>query len=636
MSSILVLGFSGSLAYAQDPPYDPAFDIQLFDQSVGPSSFMSINDGSTAKKNQYSVDFLLTFLTNPFLINNYDENTGEVAGPRTEVVSSVFAGQLVGAYGLTETLQLGVSLPLVFSISGDGLDPATGMASGSGLQATGFGDLRLEIKGNIINDPSLAVAWYGGISAPTSFGAGGNDYLGDDLPSVRLGSALHWQTGAFHLAGNLGVILRKPRQVYAVEIGQQLTYGLGSAYSFTQNFSAIAEVFGRSGLTQIDLGASPLEAIGGLRVHATDSVSITAGGGAGLVGGIGSPGLRFVLSLGYAPDLGDSDGDGIPNNRDRCPLLPEDKDQFEDSDGCPDNDNDGDKREDSVDQCPNDKEDLDGFEDEDGCPEADNDGDTILDVDDKCPDYAEDGKAPYPEDGCPGNRRDSDDDGVFDSTDQCPEDFEDKDGFEDWDGCPEPDNDRDGILDEDDACPICPEDIDGFEDKDGCPDVDNDFDGIADSADQCPNEAEVFNDSSDTDGCPDDGAAVAVLNGDRLAISSDVKFSSSNGLRDKRTMILIAKVMALHPDVSKWRIVVAGRNRGDAAATKAKSQAQADSVAKYLILGGIAAEKLEAIGASASAKTFAIVALERTPLSPETFICPDALETQERPSPVEK
>ncbi len=628
MASICVVGLLGKVAHAQDPPFDSAFDIQLFDLSVGPSSFISVVDTTTVKKKQYSFDFLVTFLTNPFLINNFDENTGKVEGPRTEVVSSLFAGQLVGAYGLADNLQLGVSLPLVFSISGDGLNPATGGMASGGLQATGFGDLRIEAKGAIIPGLEFGAAWYGGFTVPTSVGAGGSDYLGDNLPSFRGGGSVHWQSGALRLGGNVGVILRKPRQIYAFEIGQQLTYGAASSFALTKSFSVIGEVFGRSGLTELNVSASPLEAGGGLRIKATDSFAITAGGGAGIIGGIGSPGLRFVLSLGYAPDLGDDDGDGVSNARDRCPLLPEDKDGFEDSDGCPDDDNDGDRREDSVDQCPNDKEDIDGFEDEDGCPEYDNDNDKILDPDDKCPVNAEDHLPPYPNDGCPGNMRDSDDDGVSDLLDKCPDDYEDEDGFEDWDGCPDEDNDHDGIPDEDDACPLCPEDKDGFQDQDGCPDFDNDFDGIADSADKCPNEAEVFNGNSDGDGCSDGGTAYASLDGNRLSLNIDVKFSSKDILRDKRPFASIAKIMASHPDVVKWRIVVAaGRNN------RSKSQTQANALKAALVAGGLSADRIEAIGAPSTTKTVAIIALEREAYAPSSLVCPASIEVQARPAP---
>jgi hypothetical protein len=48
----------------------------------------------------------------------------------------------------------------------------------------------------------------------------------------------------------------------------------------------------------------------------------------------------------------DTDHDGIPDDRDRCPTQPEDYDVFQDEDGCPDPDNDGDGFPDLDDECP--------------------------------------------------------------------------------------------------------------------------------------------------------------------------------------------------------------------------------------------------------------------------------------------
>jgi OmpA-OmpF porin, OOP family len=127
---------------------------------------------------------------------------------------------------------------------------------------------------------------------------------------------------------------------------------------------------------------------------------------------------------------GDADGDGIPDNVDKCPNDPEDKDGFQDADGCPDLDNDADGIPDKADKCPNDPEDKDGFQDADGCPDPDNDAD-----------------------------------GIPDKADKCPNEAEDKDGFEDADGCPDPDNDKDGVLDAADKCPNDP----GPADNAGCP-----------------------------------------------------------------------------------------------------------------------------------------------------------------------
>ena len=126
---------------------------------------------------------------------------------------------------------------------------------------------------------------------------------------------------------------------------------------------------------------------------------------------------------------GDKDGDGIKDNVDKCPNEPEDKDGFQDDDGCPDPDNDGDGIPDVIDKCPMEPEDKDGFQDDDGCPDLDNDGD-----------------------------------GLSDKVDQCPNDPEDKDNFEDDDGCPDLDNDKDGFADKDDKCP----DVPGVA-PDGCP-----------------------------------------------------------------------------------------------------------------------------------------------------------------------
>jgi outer membrane protein OmpA-like peptidoglycan-associated protein len=66
---------------------------------------------------------------------------------------------------------------------------------------------------------------------------------------------------------------------------------------------------------------------------------------------------------------GDGDGDGSRDADDLCPREAEDRDSFEDEDGCADPDNDKDRILDASDQCPNEPETYNGFSDEDGCPD---------------------------------------------------------------------------------------------------------------------------------------------------------------------------------------------------------------------------------------------------------------------------
>ena len=68
------------------------------------------------------------------------------------------------------------------------------------------------------------------------------------------------------------------------------------------------------------------------------------------------------------PENLDHDGDGVPDLADKCTEA-EDRDGFQDDDGCPDPDNDGDGIPDTLDKCPNDPETRNGVDDEDGCPD---------------------------------------------------------------------------------------------------------------------------------------------------------------------------------------------------------------------------------------------------------------------------
>jgi len=132
----------------------------------------------------------------------------------------------------------------------------------------------------------------------------------------------------------------------------------------------------------------------------------------------------------------DPDRDAVVGAADQCPEEPEDKDYFEDQDGCPDPDNDSDGFADADDTCPLEAEDRDLYQDDDGCPEPDNDLD-----------------------------------GMIDKIDSCPSEPEDKDGFQDDDGCTDPDNDGDGVADFFDKCPAALETHNGYRDDDGCIDM---------------------------------------------------------------------------------------------------------------------------------------------------------------------
>lgn len=119
----------------------------------------------------------------------------------------------------------------------------------------------------------------------------------------------------------------------------------------------------------------------------------------------------------------------------------------------PPKDTDGDGIPDNADKCP----DVKGVAKYQGCPVPDTDGDGINDEEDKCPQVK--GVAKYQ--GCPVP--DTDGDGINDEEDRCPN----VKGVARYQGCPVPDTDGDGINDEEDKCPK----VAGVAANAGCPEI---------------------------------------------------------------------------------------------------------------------------------------------------------------------
>jgi len=151
-------------------------------------------------------------------------------------------------------------------------------------------------------------------------------------------------------------------------------------------------------------------------------------------------GAGLTVALGAKPR--DTDGDGVPDRKDKCPDTP--KGATVDANGCP-KDSDGDGVLDGLDQCPNTPKSA--TVDAKGCP-SDADGDGVYDGLDQCADTPK--GATVDAKGCPS---DADGDGVYDGIDQCPNTP--KGCTVDAKGCPK-DSDGDGVCDGLDKCPDTP------------------------------------------------------------------------------------------------------------------------------------------------------------------------------------
>jgi outer membrane protein OmpA-like peptidoglycan-associated protein len=368
------------------------------------------------------------------------------------------------------------------------IDPSANPDDASAYQGDGLAgplDARLGLKLALIDRPKLAVTVVGSLVLPF-----GEDemLLGDRNLVFEPKLALEYRPSrlaATRVVANAGLRIRQrtilesydtadPAQTAAdakvfLDVGSELVAGVGGVLELAPraHLAAEAQLFVPlpesmawgdcrrfdgarcSSLASADYFGDAKQGDLTALVTAGAMLRISADVTANLMVGTGQLGargddLRITTGLVWAPQpvgaavpgKNDRDGDGIPDSLDACRDEAEDKDGYQDEDGCIDADNDGDGIVDTDDACPNEPEDKDGFEDTDGCPERDNDGD-----------------------------------GLADTVDRCPDQPEDKDGFEDEDGCPDEDNDGDGFADAKDKCPNDPETVNGVDDDDGCPDV---------------------------------------------------------------------------------------------------------------------------------------------------------------------
>ncbi len=478
----------------------PSLDLRGFHPSTDPAASLYLEPTATPGHLKWNVAAWASYAHR--LVTIRDAADRQVAAPLRNQLSMDYAFGI----GLGERLALGVSLPTVFYQEGTGEE-----SIGAALPHTALGDLRLNVKATLLRGGELggfSVAALGAATLPTG---NASSYVAEHSVSGEARLLAELRLIAVAIRATVGVKLRGAEETFLGHtFGQAIPWGLGlmlrpQALGIDQNgrWELSLEGHGELALTPEFGGHAQSPAALALSARYTPgAISLIAGAEVPLDSALGQASVRGLLGLGWAPRVHDQDGDGVPDEVDQCPELAEDKDGFEDNDGCPDFDNDDDGVPDDTDRCPNEKEDSDDFEDDDGCLDRDNDHDGVEDTVDACPNESGPPSTDPKQNGCPA--RDRDGDGVPDFRDKCPTKAEDRDSFQDEDGCPDPDDDRDHVLDGDDACP----EVAGPERSDpelnGCPSPDQDGDTFDDRDDACPGQAENFNGVTDDDGCPED------------------------------------------------------------------------------------------------------------------------------------
>ena len=338
-----------------------------------------------------------------------------------QAVSALVKNQLIlhvaAGISLWDRLWLFADMPFALYASGD--TPNIGGVAAGDLRA----GLRLRLLGENRSLASLALSGYVFIPTGNKDKAMGENEL-HGLPALVLSG----EGDSFAYAVNAGVDVRKKTPGTSVGLtspglGSDLTFGGAIALLLADKMLQVGpEIYGTTtmvGSDRFSKATTNLEGILGARYRVGPMV-FGAGAGPGITHGVGTPTLRVVASVAYAPlpppppppppppvrkkpvPPSDRDKDGIYDKDDACPDVPGVKSDDPEKNGCPP-------------------------------PPPDRDGDGILDKDDACPDLAGVKSDDPAQNGCPP---DTDGDGIRDDVDACPKEKGKADPDPQKNGCP--------------------------------------------------------------------------------------------------------------------------------------------------------------------------------------------------------
>jgi len=488
----------------------------------------------------------------PLIVTDSSEN--EVS----ELVSAQVYAHLGASLVLADRLRFGLNLPVQLWADGE---PTVigGVPYSPPAHATALGDLRfgadLRLFGRYGGVATLAVGAQ--VFLPTGET---ESYAGYGHTRVAPRTLFAGEAGPFLYAARLGMLLAQSRAYGGSELGNHFEFGGAFGMRFLERKLVIGpELFGSTVISNgvaFTQQATPLEGLFGAHYTVAPAFRIGAAVSGGLTAGFGTPLIRGLLSVDWAPAFearppSDRDGDQVLDIHDACPDIPGDRTSSPATNGCPP-------------------------------PPPDRDGDGVSDTTDACPDVAGIPSADPTRNGCPPDL-------------PCP-------------GVPGPkssdprlshcltDEDRDGILDPVDACPLVPGRYTQDAKTNGCPEPDTDGDSILDSKDACPEVSGPANDDPKRNGCP-----AATVQGDQIVILDSIQFKTgraelADDASSEQVLQAVLTILTQHPEITLLHVEGHTDNHGAAAMNRQLSAKRAATVVSWLVSHGVDSKRLASAG----------------------------------------
>lgn len=228
----------------------------------------------------------------------WETRSGSRSSESRHVVEHQLVATVLGSIGLFDRLVLFAGLPVNLVQRGERTQDL-GIPAADG---TGLGNPLLGARVLLLPERSegLGLALQAEVTFPLASAANASQsYTGESRVTFHPQAIAHYQAGPFRIAMNLGFRIRKDATFAALDVGDELTFGLGARMRVAPRSSILAEVHGTSTITNFfGREETPIEAIGGYEFRHESGIALMAGAGAG-TRGFGAPDARGVLSFRY-------------------------------------------------------------------------------------------------------------------------------------------------------------------------------------------------------------------------------------------------------------------------------------------------------------------------------------------------
>jgi hypothetical protein len=257
----------------------------------------------------------------------------------SDLSPAVVSSGKVPTSGFGDVAMLGKATLLANDRGGFGLATLGEVALPTGAKTSFFAERAATVSLRVLADVSLRIA---SLQASVGYKLRTEEvsWPATAAGSVSFGDEIPWTAGVMLRPAVIHAIDPGGRQAWEVALHGWLPAGPTAPFG--------AGGSGSAAVSPVLLALSDRVGFGSYR-----DGFVLAGVDVGLDRAVGVPAVRATVSVGWRFGRHDQDGDGVRDDVDQCPTLAEDRDGFEDADGCPEADNDDDGIVDSEDACPN-------------------------------------------------------------------------------------------------------------------------------------------------------------------------------------------------------------------------------------------------------------------------------------------